>query len=138
MTDEVKTGGVPRWLKSVGAVLAGLLTVIVLSTAMDAVLHAAGVFPPADQRMENPMLFLLALAYRGLFTLLGGWMTARLAPFAAMKHVYGLALIGLVLGGLGVVAQQVTDLGPLWYALAVAITGPLCTLVGGWLQARKG
>ena len=136
MTEDIPGGGVPRWLKSVGAVVAGIIAVIVLSTATDAVLHATRVFPPADQMMMDPMLFLLALTYRGVFTLLGGWVTARLAPAAPMKHVVILAIIGLLLGGLGVLAAVATDQGPLWYAVAVAITGPLLTLVGGRLHRR--
>lgn len=126
----------PRWLKSVGAVLAGFATVVVLSTATDAVLHATGVFPPADQPMESTALFALALTYRGLFTVLGGWITARLAPVAKMKHVAALAAIGLVAGCLGVVAALTSDLGPAWYAIAVAVTGPICAVIGGFLPRR--
>lgn len=134
MTEDRASGGVPPWLKSVGAVLAGFVVVVVLSTATDAVMHATTVFPPADQRMENPLLFLLALAYRGAFTVLGGWVTALLAPGAPAKHVLALALIGLVAGTFGVVAAVVSQLGPPWYAVAVAVTGPLLTLVGGRLH----
>lgn len=96
-------------------------------------MHATGVYPPPDQVMNEPKLLLLALAYRGLFTAIGGWVTARLAPSAPGKHVMALAILGLVAGALGVVAAVVTQLGPLWYAVAVAITGPLLTLVGGRL-----
>ena len=55
-----------------------------------------------------------------------------------MKHVVARALIGLVAGTAGVVFAITSALGPLWYAVAVAITGPLCTLLGGRLlkQAR--
>ncbi len=87
--------------------------------------------------MTDPVQYLLALAYRGLFTVMGGWVTARLAPSAPGKHVLVLAGIGLMLGGLGVVASLASDLGPAWYAIAVAVTGPLCTLLGGHLQGRK-
>ena len=48
---------------SIGAVLAGLVTVFVLSMGTDALLHASGVFPPFGQRMPDS-LFLLATAYR--------------------------------------------------------------------------
>jgi hypothetical protein len=137
MTGETKGPGVPRWLKSAGAVLAGLATVIALSTAVDAVMHITGVFPPFDQRMEDARLYLLALAYRGVITVLGGWRTARLAPFAAMQHVLVLAAIGLALGGLGVAASLATDLGPVWYAVAVAVSGPICTLLGGHLNKGR-
>lgn len=133
MTETVK-GGVPRWLRSTGAVLAGFAVVVILSTACDAVMHATGVFPPPDQAMNDTGLLLLALAYRGVFTVVGGWVTAHLAPSAPGKHVLVLAVIGLVAGSLGVVAATVSHLGPIWYALGVAITGPLLTPVGGRLH----
>lgn len=137
MTEGAARTGGPRSLKSIGAVLAGFVVVVVLSTAADAVMHATGVFPQADRTMEVPRLFLLALAYRGVFAVVGGWFTARLAPMSPMKHVVALAILGLVAGGLGVVAAVVSALGPLWYAVAVAISGPLCTLVGGWIFQRR-
>jgi len=137
MTNNDAGGGAPRWLKSLAAVLAAFMVVVGLSSIVDAIMHATGVFPPPDQRMEDPMLFLLALTYRGVITVLGGWIAARLAPVAPMKHVVALAILGLVAGGLGVVATVVTDLGPLWYAVAVAVTGPLCTLVGGRIHQRS-
>ncbi len=52
-----------RVLRRVGAVLAGLLAVVILSTATDALMHATGVFPPLGQPMSDG-LFLLATAYR--------------------------------------------------------------------------
>jgi hypothetical protein len=50
-------------LRRIDAVLAGLLAIIILSTATDAVLHATGVFPPSGQPMVDAF-FLLATAYR--------------------------------------------------------------------------
>lgn len=138
MTAHVPKPAPPRrWLASSGAVLAGLVVVIVLSTAADMVMHATGVFPPSGEPMTDPVQHLLALAYRGLFTVVGGWVTARLAPSAPGKHVLVLAGAGLMLGGLGVAVSLTSDLGPAWYAIAVAVTGPLCTLLGGYLYSRK-
>lgn len=137
MSNTGVKSGAPRWLRSVAAVLAGFVVVVALSTAADAAMHGMGVFPPADQRMEDPLLFLLALAYRGLFTVLGGWLTARLAPSSPMRHSLALAALGLLAGLLGVMATLASDLGPLWYAVAVAVTGPLCVLLGGWMMTRR-
>jgi hypothetical protein len=135
MNAEIPNARPPRrWLRSIGAVLAGLVVVIVLSTGADAVLDATGVYPPAGEPMTDPKLYALALAYRCVFTVMGGWVTARLAPASPGKHVLVLAGIGLVLGSLGVVAALATNLGPAWYAIAVAVTGPLCTVLGGAIQ----
>jgi len=45
--------------RRIGAVLAGLLAIIILSSATDMVLHATRVFPPSGQPMSDA-LFLLA------------------------------------------------------------------------------
>jgi hypothetical protein len=42
-----------RVLRSVGAVIAGLLVIIITTTATDSVMHATGVFPPAGEPMSN-------------------------------------------------------------------------------------
>ena len=50
-------------MRSVWAVVAGVLFIIVGSILVDVVLHVAGVFPPMDQPIGN-RLALLALSYR--------------------------------------------------------------------------
>ncbi len=56
------------WIRSVGAVLGGFLVTVVAST-----------FPNSLRTMSDP-LFILASAYRALFTVVGGFVAARLAP----------------------------------------------------------
>jgi len=122
--------------RSVLAVIAGFLTVVALSTGVDALLHAAKVYPPSEQGLHDPLLNLLALAYRCVFTLLGGWITAWLAPSTPLRHALILGVLGLIAGTAGVVATWNLGLGPRWYPIALAVTGlPLCWL-GGWLAVR--
>ena len=66
------------WFASAGAVVAGFIVTALASTAADAVMHAAGIFPSAPRLMSDP-LFALAAAYRALFTIAGGYVAARLA-----------------------------------------------------------
>src|SRR4030095_14486309 len=73
------------FLVSTGAVIAGLLAVIILSNGTDAVLHATGVYPPWSQPMADG-LFLLATAYRIVFAIAGSYIAARLAPSRPMLH----------------------------------------------------
>ena len=82
----------PR-LASVGAVAAGFIVTALTSTGTDAVMHTAGIFPSAPQLMSD-LLFALAAAYRALFTVAGGYVTARLAPDRPMHHAWILAGIG--------------------------------------------
>lgn len=138
MSDLALSPKSPRRLgRSVAATVTGFATVVVLSTAVDAVLHALKVYPPAEQGLHDPLLILLALAYRSVFTLAGGWITARLAPAAPLRHAFILGVLGLAAGTAGVVATWDLDLGPRWYAIALAASGlPLCWL--GGLLATKG
>jgi hypothetical protein len=123
--------------RSIIAVVAGFLTVAGLSLATDQLLHVLEVYPPWGQPMWETGLNALALSYRIVYTLLGGFITARLAPRAPMRHVTVLALIGLAAGTLGaVVAITQADLGPDWYPVALAATAYPCTWFGGWFGAR--
>lgn len=120
--------------RSVWAVISGLLVVIVLSTATDAVMHAAGIFPEGPN-MSNG-LYVLATAYRFIFQVFGGYLTARLAPARPMKHVWILAGIGQVLSLLGIIAWSVVG-GPLWYPIALVVTALPSVWFGGWLKQRS-
>ena len=123
--------------KSVWAVFAGFLTVVVLSLVTDQVLHMLEVYPPWGQPMYETSLNALALSYRIVYTLLGGFITARLAPHAPMRHVMILALIGLAAGTVGAVtAITQADFGPNWYPIALAVTAYPCTWFGGRLGVR--
>jgi hypothetical protein len=124
----------PRRLwRSAGAVLLGFFAVVVLSLVTDEVLHLLKVYPPWGEPMRDPGLNLLALAYRIVYTIFGGYLTARFAPRNPMRHVFVLATIGLVMGVAGVVATSGLDLGPRWYPIALAVTALPCTLLGGVL-----
>ena len=62
-----------RLLRSVAAVFVGFVSVAVLSLATDQVLHVLGVYPPWGEPMSSPGLNALALSYRILYTILGGY-----------------------------------------------------------------
>ena len=124
--------------RSIVAVLLGLLSVMALSTVTDVLMHASGVFPPWFQPMDTG-LWLLALGYRVVYTVLGGYLCARLAPYRPMAHVWTLGLIGTVFGIVGVVATwgRGPEFGPAWYAILIAATGLPSCLIGGLLAARR-
>ena len=125
-------------MASIVAVGAGFMATALLSVATDAVLHATGVFPPMPQTMSDP-LFVLATAYRIVYTIVGGYVTARLAPERPMRHVLILGAIGTVAATLGCVAtwNHVPSLGPHWYPVALVVTALPCVWAGGaWATAR--
>ena len=97
-----KMGTQPRsLLRSTGALLAGFFAVVVLSLGTDQVLHVLNVYPPWGQSMHEPRLNLLALSYRIVYTVLGSYMAARLAPRNPMRHALILGVIGFVVGSAG-------------------------------------
>ena len=122
-----------KLLKSIWAVAAGFLAVFILSLGTDQILHMSGVYPAWGVIMSNG-LFALATSYRIIYTILGGFITAKLAPSKPMKHVWILAGIGLVMSVLGVVAAMTTELGPLWYPIMLLVTSVPCVWLGGKLR----
>lgn len=124
--------------KSIGAVVAGLLVVVVLSLGADALMHATGIFPPPGQEM-SAACWVLAAFYRGVFQAGGGYLTARLAPARPMKHMWVLAGIGQVFALLGLLAWSSMGAagGPLWYPLFLAVAAMPTVWAGGWLHQRR-
>jgi MFS family permease len=118
--------------KSVGAVLAGFVAVAILSVATDFVFETLGIFPDA----ANPELYAswmlgIALVYRSIFTVVGGYLTAKFAPQNPMHHIYVLMVLGLIGGVAGAVSGW--HLGNHWYPVLLAVTGPLFVWLGGKL-----
>jgi hypothetical protein len=123
-------------LRSFGAVLSGLATTFIVTTAVDMALHAARVFPPFGQRMSDA-LFVLALAYRLPFNIAGSYVTARLAPARPMAHAVALGITGSVLASAG--AVMMGKYGPAWYSIANIVVALPCAWAGGRLlrQPRR-
>ncbi len=124
--------------RSVGALLAGFLAVVILSIGTDALLHAMGIFPPLGQPMSDA-LFLLATAYRIVYGVAGSYITARLAPDRPMQHALVGGAVGLVLSIVGAVAtwNRVPSLGPHWYPLVLVATALPCAWLGGQLRLMQ-
>jgi len=123
-------------MKSIWAVAAGVLFIIVVTTIIDLVLHVIHVFPPMNQPI-NDALAVLATSYRIVISIAGAWITARLAPRNPMKHALILGIVGTVLGIVGVVATWNLGLGPRWYAILLAVLAiPQCW-VGGKLYEMQ-
>jgi peptidoglycan/LPS O-acetylase OafA/YrhL len=120
-------------LRSIGAVLAGALTGIVLSVVTDVVLHAIGVFPSWGQPVgDGPLV--LATAYRALYGIAGTYVTARLAPSKPMQHAMVLGAIGLVAAivGAAVTWNKGPQFGAHWYPVALI----MLALPQSWAGAK--
>jgi hypothetical protein len=126
-----------RALRSAGAVLVGFFAVVVLSLGTDQLLHALDVYPPWGESMYDPGLNLLALSYRIVYTVVGSYITARLAPRSPTAHAWTLGVIGLVIGTAGAIATIPMQLGPAWYPIAIALTALPCAWLGAALYQRS-
>jgi peptidoglycan/LPS O-acetylase OafA/YrhL len=105
---------------------------VALSLGTDQVLHVLGVYPPWGQTMSDG-LFLLATGYRIVYTIIGSYVAARLAPYRPMWHAMVLGVVGLVVSIAGAAAtwNHEPPLGPHWYAVAVALISIPCAWIGG-------
>ena len=136
MTSEARKPR--RILRRIGAVLAGLVMVGILDLGIDSILHATGVYPPWFQPMSTS-LWLLAIGYRTIDGITGGYIAARLAPDRPVTHALVLGLIGLVLSTAGVVGtwNKGPEFGPKWYPLTLVGIALPCALIGGLLRERQ-
>ena len=125
-----------RLWRSVGAVVLGFVTVVVLSLVTDQVLHVLKVYPPWGQAMYEPGLNLLALSYRLVYSVLGSYIAARFAPRNPMPHAIALGVVGLFVSTAGAIATIPMHLGPAWYPLALVLSALPCAWLGGILYAK--
>jgi hypothetical protein len=122
--------------KSIWAIAAGVIFIVVMSTLADAVFHAIGVYPPWNEPIDDK-LALLATSYRTAISVAGAWLTARLAPSDPMKHALILGVVGTIMGTMGVIATWNMGMGPRWYPIALAVLAiPQCWL-GGWIYEQS-
>jgi len=123
-------------LKSIGAVLAGLVFIVISHTAVDKILEGLGIFPPPDQGLHVSWMLALALTYRVLLSIAGCYFTARLAPSRPMVHALILGAIGVLGSAAGIPMAMSQNLSPVWYPVSLAILSLPCAWIGGKLADR--
>lgn len=139
MSNQVAaTTSSSRPLRSIGAVLAGLLLIIFLSLGTDTVMHATGIFPPWFQPM-SAALWVLAIGYRIVYGIAGGYLTAWLAPRRPVFHAIVLGVIGVVLSIAGVASTwgKGPEFGPKWYSIALVLIALPCSWWGGKIRETQ-
>ena len=122
--------------KSIGAVLAGFITVFVLSVVTDFALETIGVFPPQNEPGSYTWWMLLfALIYRSIYSVAGFYLAAALAPNRPMRHAIILGIIGTAFATLGAVASW--DKTANWYPVLLVLVTLPCAWLGGRLVEMK-
>ncbi len=122
-----------RMGRSVWAIVAGFLVVVILSIGTDA---ALGFLGPQTLSDANSVL---ATAYRTIYGILGSYITARLAPNRPMRHVMIGCFIGIIIATIGAVVtwNHVPSLGPHWYPIALIVLGLPTAWVGGKIRLAQ-
>lgn len=137
-TDMSRVGakGSRNIVRSIVAIVAGFLVIVVLSVGTDVVMHATGIYPPWFQYMPDS-LFVLATAYRVVYSVLGCYITARLAPDNPMRHALILGAIGVVLSTVGAIGTWNQGLGPKWYSLTLIVMSLPLAWLGGKIRMMQ-
>src|SRR5262245_33746175 len=136
-TSVAEVTGASTTGRSVWAIVAGLLVIFAVSTAVDVVFHATGVFPGWSARMSDGQ-FALALGYRTIIAIGGCYLTARLAPRRPLLHALILGGIGVLLSAAGAAATwNRPEMGPHWYPLLLVASSMPCAWIGARIQAAR-
>jgi hypothetical protein len=130
-------------MRSIICVVAGFVVVMAVviagTAAATELIVPGGLFDAATgSPADLPANYYAAnLVVSGMGAMLGGWVTARMAPAAEMLHVLALALLILLMSipallgyGPGV------ELQPVWYRITLPVLGIGGALLGGWLRSR--
>jgi len=121
--------------RSILALLAGFVFVVVLSLGIDTLLRGLRIFPALGQPMSDSR-FLLATIYRIVYGLIGSYLTAWLAPDRPMGHALVGGAVGLVLATIGAVTtwNRGPDFGPHWYPVTLLVLAMPQSWLGGKLR----
>jgi hypothetical protein len=122
--------------RSIAAVAVGLVVVFVLSLGTDQLLHMLRIYPPWGEPMHDHGLNALALSYRLVYGVVGGYVAGWLAPRNPVRHAIVLGVIGFALSALGAIGAIMMKAGPAWYPIALAATALPCAWLGGVLYRR--
>lgn len=121
-------------LRGIGAIVAGILVVVVLSSATDALMHGTGVFPAAGLPMSD-WQWGVSMTYRLCYTIVGGLTCANLASARPIAHAVVLGVVGTCIGTIGAVTTWSLgpEFGPKWFQILLAATAlPSCWLGAKW------
>ena len=125
-------------LKSIAAILAGIIFIVITHTLTDLVLESIGIFPQPSEGLHVTWMLVLATVYRTVYNVGGGYVTAMLAPSRPMTHATILGSIGLAMSTVAVFVTMPMDLGPAWYPIALAVLAFPSVWLGGKLATQSG
>jgi uncharacterized membrane protein HdeD (DUF308 family) len=137
-TSEGRNDASGNWPRSVWAIVAGLLVIVIVSSATDALLYGTGFYPPMGTGMPASM-WLIATVYRTIYGIAGCYVAARLAPSRPMRHAMILGVIGFIISVVGAATMRGKPqlYGPIWYPITLVLVTLPSAWLGGWLYTRN-
>lgn len=118
--------------RSTRAVVVGLVIVLALTIAGYFAARGLGLIVPGTIPPERD-LFLFNLCFM-MFMMIGGYATAKLAPFDPKNHTISLGVILTVLGLIGSIAQSLAHYGPNWFGWLLVLSGLPFAWLGGKIK----
>ena len=135
MNSPLVTGTSPEeaeLFKSIRAVAIGFLFIGGLSFAADAVVRKFVPNAFIGGRTDSIPVLILTIVYVAMFSIVGSFTTAHLAPREPMKHAVFLGVLGLIFSAIG--AVLVWGNAPVWYhVVSLALVIPYAW-IGGRLR----
>lgn len=121
--------------RSILAVLAGWGSVGILVVLTDGLLHL--LFPTEYTMGKQPPDYLAAISLltSTVWSVAGGWVTARIAKNKPWHHILGLIVWGELMG----VVSLVMTWGQIqpWYQIGLIVAWLPAVVAGGWIRAGK-
>lgn len=114
-------------MSRLAAVAAGFVSLAVLSLTTDAALHFLNIYPPLS----------IALAYRLVYVIAGGYIAARFAPFAPIHHAVILGMVAFTASAADAIVTILLSLDPAWALIALMLTAMPAAALGGVLYCKR-
>jgi hypothetical protein len=124
-------------LKGIGAILAGMIFIVFSHAGTDFVLESLGIFTQPNEGFHTTWMVMTATIYRSIYTVVGGYITAALAPEPKVRYVVILGIIGVVASTLGAIATISMKISPIWYPIALVVLALPCVWLGGKLRTKQ-
>jgi hypothetical protein len=123
-------------LRGFVAAVVAIVATFVLSYGTDYILRGLGLLPQRDLYVSW-LIILVVIFYRSIYSAVGSYIAARLAPKRPMTFALGLGIFGFVGSILVTVATWNMHLGPHWYGFVLAAFALPSAWLGGRLAAKS-
>jgi hypothetical protein len=123
-------------MRSIWAVVAGFLFILVLSLGADAIVAAISprLFNASGGTTNLVILWMMTI-YVGVFAIVGSYLTARLAPSHPMRHALILGALGLITSL--ILTMRVWNVNPAWYNILNLVLVMPYAWLGGRLRENE-